>query len=98
MKTTALLSCLLFCSISALAQPPAVAAADPKAEAKVAFEEARGLFSSDIQGAVARLRRAVDLDPDNCDAHQYYILYSSVAATRTGTDDEKKAASEKARA
>jgi len=98
MKTTALLSCLLFCSISALAQPLAEVAADSKAEAKVAFETARGLFSSDIQGAVTRLRRAVDLDPDNCEAHQYYILYSSIAATRTGTDDEKKVASEKMRA
>jgi thiol-disulfide isomerase/thioredoxin/Tfp pilus assembly protein PilF len=79
----------------ALAQPTST---ENKAAARAAFEEARKLFSSDMPGAVAGLRRAVDLDPDYYEAHQYFILYSNVAVTRTGTDEEKKAAAEKVRA
>lgn len=82
------------------AAPPAPASAENKAAARAEFEKARGLFSSDINGSVAGLRKAIDLDPDYGEGHQYFILYSNIAASRTpgATDDEKKAAMEKSRA
>ncbi len=82
------------------AAPPAPASVENKAAARAEFEKARGLFSSDINGSVAGLRRAIDLDPDYADGHQYFILYSNIAATRSPglSDDEKKAAGQKTRA
>jgi len=76
----------------------APASAEDRAAARSAFTEARKLFASDIAASVAGLRRAVELDPDYYEAHQYHVLYAGVAATRTGTGEEKKAAAEKARA
>jgi thiol-disulfide isomerase/thioredoxin/Tfp pilus assembly protein PilF len=76
----------------------APASAEDRAAARSAFTEARKLFASDIAASVAGLRRAVELDPDYYEAHQYHVLYAGVAATRTGTEEEKKAAAEKARA
>ena len=90
-----IVSLFLFSAGCVLAQ---TASTENKAAARAAFEEARKQFSSDMPGAVAALRRAVDLDPDYYEAHQYYILYRGVAASRTGTDDEKKAAGAKVRA
>ena len=94
MKISALLSTFLLCAATALAQP-APAAENPKAAAKAAFDEARGLYSTDINACVAALRGVIDRFPDYADAHLYYILYRNVAATRTGTEEEKKAAGEK---
>ena len=68
----------------------------PTPAAQAAFEEARPLFSSDINACVAGLRKAVELDPEYYEAHQYYIACSNLAATRSGTEEEKKAAGEKA--
>ena len=86
---------LLGLATVAFGQPAATPAGNRPA-AKAAFDEARGLFSTDLNASVAGLRKAIDLDPDYAEAHQYFILYSSVAASRTaGTDEEKKAASEK---
>jgi thiol-disulfide isomerase/thioredoxin/Tfp pilus assembly protein PilF len=76
----------------------APASAEDRAAARSAFTEARKLFASDIAASVVGLRRAVELDPDYYEAHQYHVLYAGVAATRTGTGEEKKAAAEKARA
>lgn len=81
---------LALIAATVVAQP-----ADNRAAARDAFAEARALFSSDINGSVALLRKAIELDPDYCEGHQYYTLYARIAATRTGTDDEKKAASDK---
>lgn len=75
----------------------APASAEDRAAARAAFADARKLFASDITASVAGLRRAIELDPDYYEAHQYYVLYAGVAATRTGTDEEKKAAGEKSR-
>lgn len=69
--------------------------ADNRTAARAAFAEARALFSSDINGSVSLLRKAIEMDPDYCEGHQYYTLYARVAATRTGTDEEKKVASDK---
>ena len=67
-----------------------------KAAARAAFDEARGLFSSDLNASVAGLRKVAEQYPDYAEAHQYFILYSSVAASRApGSEDEKKAAGEK---
>jgi len=82
------------------AAPPAPVSAADKAAARAEFDKARALFSNDIDGSVAGLRKAIDLDPDYAEGHQYFILYSNVAATRPPglSDDEKKAASTKTRA
>ncbi|MSU25573.1 MAG: redoxin domain-containing protein [Opitutus sp.] len=95
MKTTASVAVALLFSAAVLAQP-APPAAERRAAAKAAFDQARELFSADIKASVAGIRRAIDLDPDYAEAHQYFILYSSVAASRApGTEEEKKAAGEK---
>ena len=75
----------------------APATAEDRAAARAAFTEARKLFASDLAASVAGLRRAVELDPDYYEAHQYHVLYAGVAATRTGTEEEKKTAAEKTR-
>lgn len=96
MKSAALFRPLLWFSLVAVAiAQPVATPVDTRAAARAAFTAARGLFSTDIHASVAGLRLAADLDPDYFDAHQYYILYSNVAVTRTGTDEEKKAASGK---
>ena len=78
------------------------APADKRAAALAQFDSARALFSTDINASVAGLRKSIEIDPDFCTGHQYFILYSSTAATRslpaTASDEEKKAASEKSRA
>jgi Tfp pilus assembly protein PilF/thiol-disulfide isomerase/thioredoxin len=87
---------LIFAATARASDTSAAPAGDQRAVAKAAFETARGLFSSDINASVAGIRKAIDLDPDYFEAHQYYILYSGVAASRgPGTDDEKRAAAAK---
>lgn len=94
------LALLLAAKLSAQTAAP-VAAAPAKitipdrAAAKAAFDAARNLFSSDINASVAGLRKAIDLDPDYFEAHQYYILYAGAAVSRTGTDEQKRAAMDK---
>jgi thiol-disulfide isomerase/thioredoxin len=69
----------------------------PSAEAKAAFDKARELPFGDKE-AVALYRKAIDLDPDYSEAHQYYILtYANSFAPQTASDDEKKVAADKAR-
>ncbi|MFM8617605.1 MAG: redoxin domain-containing protein [Opitutaceae bacterium] len=85
----------LILAILAAVASGAPASAEDRAAARAAFTEARKLFASDITASVAGLRRAIELDPDYYEAHQYHVLYAVVAATRTGTDEEKKAAGEK---
>ncbi|MFM9029148.1 MAG: redoxin domain-containing protein, partial [Opitutaceae bacterium] len=85
---------LILAALAAVASG-APASAEDRAAARAAFTEARKLFASDIAASVAGLRRAIELDPDYYEAHQYHVLYAGVAATRTGTDEEKKAAGEK---
>jgi tetratricopeptide (TPR) repeat protein len=67
----------------------------PKPEAQAAFDEARKLPFGDA-ATLTLYRKAIDLDPDFAEAHQYYILsYSNGSIPRTGTDEEKKAAGDK---
>lgn len=79
----------------AVAQTPPAAPYD-RVAARAAFDEARGLFSTDIEGSVRGLRALIDKYPDFYDGHQYYILYRSVAATRNIPEAERKAAAEAA--
>jgi len=80
----------------ALAVSARAQSADSKAAARAAFDGARDLFSSDLNASVAALRKVAEQYPDFAEAHQYFILYSNVAASRApGTDEDKKAAAEK---
>jgi thiol-disulfide isomerase/thioredoxin len=88
-------SFLIFVGVTVWVVAQAPATAPDRAAAKAAFDAARGLFSSDIKASVAGIRHAIDLDPDYFEAHQYFILYSGIAASRTGTDEEKHAAADK---
>lgn len=96
MKPRLLLGCLLLAGLAQAQTPPA--ASYDRAAARAAFEQARGLFSSDIEASVLGLRTLIDKYPDFYDAHQYYILYRSVAATRSVPESERKAAAEAASA
>ncbi|MDB6128000.1 MAG: redoxin protein [Verrucomicrobia bacterium] len=83
---------------------PAPVSVENKAAARAEFAKARALSSSDITGAVAGMRKAIELDPDYCEGHQYFILYSGMAASgapgalilpsnaAVPSDEEKKAA------
>jgi thiol-disulfide isomerase/thioredoxin len=83
-----------FLLLAALALATACAAPVPP-EARAAFKEAQGQASADMTAAAAAMRQLIDRYPDFYDAHQYFTFYSRIAVTRTGTDDEKRAAGEK---
>lgn len=81
---------------AALAARAPVSAAD-KAAARSTFAEARRLFATDIKASVAGIRRAVELDPDYYEAHQYLVLYAGVAATKGLAEEQAKEAAEQSR-
>jgi thiol-disulfide isomerase/thioredoxin len=91
MKLPRLFLCLVTLAVTIQAQ-----SADPKDAARAAFDAARALSGSDLNASVAALRKVVEQYPDHSEAHQYFILYSSAAASRApGTEAEKKALAEK---
>jgi thiol-disulfide isomerase/thioredoxin len=68
----------------------------PLPEAQSAFDQARKLPLGD-PSQLALYRKAIDLDPDFAEAHQYYILsYRYSAMPPKGTNEEKEAAGTKA--
>ncbi|MFM1749839.1 MAG: hypothetical protein RLZZ188_3505 [Verrucomicrobiota bacterium] len=88
-------------AVLAIAASPAAGADAPGADrsaARAAFSEARRLFATDIKASVAGIRRAVELDPDYYEAHQYLVLYAGVAATKGLPEEEAKVAAERSRA
>ena len=88
-------------AVFAIAASPAAGADAPGADrsaARAAFSEARRLFATDIKASVAGIRRAVELDPDYYEAHQYLVLYAGVAATKGLPEEEAKVAAERSRA
>src|SRR5258705_10173379 len=94
MKNLTLLLTLIF---AMTAYVPATAQEHtPGAAAKAEFDKARALPFGD-KGAVTLYRKAIDLDPDFYEAHQYYIMSFPSSAASLSADGEKKAARERAR-
>jgi len=99
MKKTSALALFVFLGFVVPALPVRAATpAENKAAARAALTEAQGLYTSNIDGAVAVLRRAIALDPDYGDAYGYLTLYSATAAARAAgaSEEEQNAARKKA--